>query len=207
MPRMGQLHILQPTKVRVTAGMARIGGMTVSEDSIKYSRRADNVTALGRATKKPLKLSIPPFMSKWRTLNIESLDPSTVYVTIFLCLYWLVFGTLHGINSVKMADIYDNSFLAISATLARNAHDGFFYSVAHDAAGPYKINPALVNKLGSTMTADSLPAKWQRSAKGRTICELLLYPIETSGARTRTSQHSLGSSGILPCPSCFAIWA
>jgi len=66
-------------------------------------------------------------------------------------------------DSVKMADIYGNSYLTIAATLARNAHDGLFYNAAHDGAGPFEINPALVNKLGNDcrLFASELPIDGQ----------------------------------------------
>ena len=35
----------------------------------------------------------------------------------------------------------------------------------------------------------------------------LLYAIEPSEARTGTPQQNLGSSGVLPCTSCLAVWA
>jgi len=43
-------------------------------------------------------------------------------------------------DSGKMADIYGNSYLTVAATLARNAHDGLFFTAAHDGAGPLEIN-------------------------------------------------------------------
>jgi hypothetical protein len=69
-------------------------------------------------------------------------------------------------DSVKMANIFGNSYLTIAATLARNAHDGLFLNAAHDGTGPFEINPALVRELGNDCRAfvTEVPAEGQSAS-------------------------------------------
>jgi hypothetical protein len=69
-------------------------------------------------------------------------------------------------DSVKMADIYGNSYLTIAATLAQNAHDGLFFNSAHDGAGPFEIDPTLVQKLDNDcrIFVTEVPAEGQSAS-------------------------------------------
>lgn len=66
-------------------------------------------------------------------------------------------------DSVKMANIYGNSYLTIAATPTRNAYDGLFCSADHDDASSFEISSILVRNLdkGCRVFVSEVPAEGQ----------------------------------------------